>query len=95
MFFIYLLSSTTVSDLDIGDEVEFYLRKNGSKLNAENVVKLASGTIQTHTLVPYLYKGRILQPLRSINHEQEEFYGKLQVFDGKNNNESIFLKNSI
>jgi hypothetical protein len=68
--------------------VEFYLRKNGTKFNAENVVKLATGTIQTHTLVPYLYKGRVLLPLRSINQDQEEYYGKLQVCDG--NNKSIF-----
>ena len=71
-----------MQDLEIGDEVEFFLRKNGAKMNAENVVKLSAGTIQTHNLVPYLYKGRIIQPLRSVNHDQDEYYGKVQVFDG-------------
>ena len=80
----FFLSSTTaqVQDLDIGDEVEFYLRKNGAKMNAENVVKLPAGTIQTHNLVPQLYKGRVLQSLRSANHDQAEYYGKIQVCDG-------------
>jgi hypothetical protein len=34
-------------------------------------------------LVPFIYKGKILQGLRCHNHEQDECFGKVQIFDGK------------
>jgi hypothetical protein len=50
MLLTIILSSslTPVQELDIGDEVRFTIKKNINKLSAENVTKLASGTISTH-----------------------------------------------
>lgn len=58
------------SDLDVGDEVEFKInRKNKTKLCAESVTKLPSGTLikpatknQSNIVI---LKGKIVQPLRS------------------------------
>jgi cold shock CspA family protein len=84
IFFHYSSVQTSINDLDIGDEVEFKINRKtrgDQKICAESLVKLKTGTIKPNNISSTIYKGRIVQQLRShnfssnlnlINHSQEQ-----------------------
>lgn len=68
IFFHFSSVKNSINDLDIGDEVEFKVnRKNrgDQKICAESLMKLKAGTIKPNNLSTNLYKGRIVQQLKS------------------------------
>ncbi|CAF0834579.1 unnamed protein product [Brachionus calyciflorus] len=88
IFFHYSSYQDSISDLDIGDEVEFTInRKNKQKLSAENVCKIESKSPRCpNSPIPGVLKGKIIQALRShsgVNDQSNEYYGKIQVESNK------------
>lgn len=45
MFFLSSFEGNASNDLDLGDEVEYTLARKGNKMSAENIRKLAKGTV--------------------------------------------------
>ena len=44
-FFLSSFEGNASNDLDLGDEVEYTLARKGNKMSAENIRKLAKGTV--------------------------------------------------
>lgn len=73
------------NEFDIGDEVEYCTVRKNSKVSAEAVVKLPSGTLKKVEVEENICEGKVVRPLRSSNPEQEEYAGIVQVTtEGKN-----------
>lgn len=68
------------SDLNLGDEVEYSLRSKGGKISAENLLKLPQGTIPSCEILPELYQGKVLRPLRRADPQVGVFVSYFVVF---------------
>ncbi|CAF0830573.1 unnamed protein product [Didymodactylos carnosus] len=82
-----LFSSSSIAgdptQLDLGDEVEFSLRKSTGRLTAENIIKVALTVNSFYSTLPTTYHGRVVSPVRMLNNEECEVLGKIQkVTDG-------------
>ncbi|CAF0970741.1 unnamed protein product, partial [Didymodactylos carnosus] len=78
---ILFLTSSIASDpsqLDLGDEVEFSLRKSTGRLIAENILKVPSTINNFYSTLPTPYRGRVVSPVRMLNNEECEVFGKIQ-----------------
>jgi len=71
--------------LEVGQEVEYavYNREKGGKLSAEGVRALEKGTIVAPVGLPDLLTGKVVRPLRSVNPDQEEYCGLIQLCKGE------------
>lgn len=78
VFFHYSEFDGDPHDLSLGDEVEYSLRCKGSKISAESLVKLAQGTIPADEILPELYQGKVLRPLRRADPQQTEYTGLIE-----------------
>lgn len=68
IFFHFSSVQSSMNDLDVGDEVEFKINRKtrgDQKICAESLVKLKSGSIKPMNVSSAVYKGRIVQQLRS------------------------------
>jgi cold shock CspA family protein len=67
--------------LEVGQEVEYavYNREKGGKLSAEGVRALDKGTIAPPIGLADIYTGKVVRPLRSVNPDQDEYCGLIQV----------------
>lgn len=68
IFFHFSSVQSSMNDLDVGDEVEFKINRKtrgDQKICAEALVKLKSGSIKPMNVSSAVYKGRIVQQLRS------------------------------
>lgn len=63
-------------ELNVGDEVEFSLSNSSSKLIAENVRRLKTGTILSMELLPGVLDGKVV---RSCTSEQQDHFGLIQT----------------
>lgn len=84
LFFHFSSVQNASTELDVGDEVEFKINRKtrGEQKNcAESISKLNSGTIKPFSVSSAVYKGRIVQQLRShsftnnaniMNYSQEQ-----------------------
>lgn len=79
IFFHFSAFDGNINTLEIGQEVEYALSCKGSKLSAENVHKLPSGTIPGDDAMPEVLNGTVIRPVRCFNPEQEEYCGLIQV----------------
>lgn len=68
IFFHFSSVQNSINDLDVGDEVEFKINRKtrgDQKICAESLTKLKSGTIKANNISSTVYKGRVVQQLRS------------------------------
>jgi cold shock CspA family protein len=66
IFFHFSSALSSINEFEIGVEVEFTInRKNRQKICADNVLRLANGTIKLNPITKQVYKGKIVQPLKS------------------------------
>lgn len=78
VFFHYSEFDGNPSDLNLGDEIEYSLRSKGGKISAESLVKLPQGTISANEILPELYQGKVLRPLRRADPQQTEYTGLIE-----------------
>ncbi|XP_054718885.1 LOW QUALITY PROTEIN: cold shock domain-containing protein E1-like [Uloborus diversus] len=79
VFFHYSVFDGNASSLEVGQEVEYGLTHKGSKLSAECVRKLSSGTIPKEDVLPEVLNGVVLNPVRCFNPDQEFYPGKIRM----------------
>lgn len=80
-----LLCSVYESDInaaDLGTEVEYTATVKGSKLSAEHVRKLPSGTLLRETVLPDQFTGVITRSVRCLNPEQDGYPGFVKTSGG-------------
>lgn len=78
VFFHYSELDNDPNQLELGDEVQFIETKKSNKLSAEKVNKVSSSTLKDEIL-PKVYDGKVIRPMRTVDPEQEEYEGLVQV----------------
>ena len=81
IFFHFSNVEGKAEKLEVGMEVEYYVynREKGSKLSAEGVRMLEKGSIPAMEGKDELLIGKVIRPLRSVNPDQDEYSGLIQV----------------
>ncbi|XP_058828473.1 cold shock domain-containing protein E1 isoform X1 [Topomyia yanbarensis] len=84
VFFHFSNFIGNTSALELGHEVEYSLSTRsavnaGNCIPAENVKIISKGSIPQSKVLPALYNGIVLRPLRCINPDQLEYCGLVQV----------------
>ncbi|XP_055533104.1 cold shock domain-containing protein E1 isoform X2 [Wyeomyia smithii] len=84
VFFHFSNFIGNTSALELGQEVEYSLSTRsavnaGNCIPAENVKIIPKGSIPQPKILPALYNGIVLRPLRCINPDQLEYCGLVQV----------------
>jgi cold shock CspA family protein len=79
IFFHYSELDGDPNDLELGDEVQFSETKKSDKRSAENVTRVLSSTIQDENIQSKILEGVVLRPMRTVDPEQEEYEGLLQL----------------
>ena len=67
--------------LEVGMEVEYTIfnREKGGKVSAEGVKVLTKGSIPPLKAKEEVLNGKVVRPLRSVNPDQEDYCGLIQV----------------
>lgn len=67
--------------LEVGMEVEYSIfnREKGGKMSAEGVKMITKGTIAPLVGKEDIFNGKVTRPLRSVNPDQEEYCGLIQM----------------
>ncbi|XP_015783849.1 cold shock domain-containing protein E1 isoform X1 [Tetranychus urticae] len=81
VFFHYSVYDGNIQSLELGNEVEYTLSVKNSKLNAEYVKKLPSGSIPGEESEPEMLNGTVIRSVRCLNPDQDEYWGLVQVID--------------
>lgn len=89
VFFHFSNFIGNTSALELGHEVEYTLSTRtavnaGNCIPAENVKIIPKGSIPQPKILPALYNGLVLRPLRCINPDQPEYCGLVQVRNDNN-----------
>ncbi|CAF3081035.1 unnamed protein product [Rotaria socialis] len=71
--------------IDLGDEVEFSLRKNSGRLTAENILKVPAAINNFYSVLPTVYRGRVVSPVRMITNDDCEILGRIQKLTADGN----------
>jgi len=79
VFFHYSELDVDPNDLEVGDSVKYVETKKGGKRSAENVTKVLVSSIDDEDVQPTILDGVILRPMRTVDPEQEEYEGLLQL----------------
>uniref|UniRef100_UPI00398EC2EF cold shock domain-containing protein E1 isoform X4 n=1 Tax=Pristiophorus japonicus TaxID=55135 RepID=UPI00398EC2EF len=80
IFFHYSEFSGDVDELDVGDVVEYSLSKGkGNKVSAEKVTKITTVNGPSDEVYPTVYTGKVMRPLRSVDPQQAEYQGLIEV----------------
>ncbi|XP_069686488.1 RNA-binding protein Unr isoform X2 [Periplaneta americana] len=82
VFFHFSNFEGEASSLELGVEVEYNLGTRGSSgscLSAENVRVLPKGTIELPAAAGPVLEGTVVRPLRSVNPDQTQYAGLVQV----------------
>uniref|UniRef100_A0A8C4QDJ2 Cold shock domain containing E1, RNA-binding n=1 Tax=Eptatretus burgeri TaxID=7764 RepID=A0A8C4QDJ2_EPTBU len=80
IFFHYSEFSGDVSALELGDAVEFSLGKpKGNKISAERVAFMNPASVPHDEVAPTIYLGRVVRPLRSVDPQQSEYQGLIEI----------------
>ncbi|XP_026474088.1 cold shock domain-containing protein E1-like [Ctenocephalides felis] len=96
VFFHFSNFEGDTSNLDLGQEVEYILAPRGSNggsgsgscCSAENVRTIARGSIPLPEGTGPLLNGTVTRPLRSVNPDQNEYSGLIQVVSENGDKES-------
>ncbi|XP_078475931.1 cold shock domain-containing protein E1 isoform X12 [Lampetra planeri] len=80
MFFHYSEYNGDVDLLEVGDAVEYSLSKTkANKTSADKVSKITSGNVPKDDVQPTIYLGKVARPLRSVDPQQAEYQGLVEV----------------
>ncbi|XP_038675876.1 cold shock domain-containing protein E1 isoform X7 [Scyliorhinus canicula] len=80
IFFHYSEFSGDVDELDVGDVVEYSLSKGkGNKVSAEKVAKITTVNGPSDEVYPTVYSGKVVRPLRSVDPQQAEYQGLIEI----------------
>ncbi|XP_062899717.1 cold shock domain-containing protein E1 isoform X4 [Mobula hypostoma] len=80
IFFHYSEFSGDVDELEVGDIVEYSLSKGkGNKVSAEKVAKITAVNGPSDEVYPTVYTGKVLRPLRSVDPQQAEYQGLVEI----------------
>jgi len=79
IFFHYSELDGDPNDLELGDEVKYVETKKSEKRSAEKVVKVFSSSSEDDNLEPNILEGLVLRPMRTVDPEQEEYEGLIQL----------------
>jgi cold shock CspA family protein len=66
------------TQIELGDEVEFSLRKISGRLIAENILKVSSTINNFYSVLPTVHRGRVVSPVRMISNDECEIFGRIQ-----------------
>ena len=64
--------------IELGDEVEFSLRKISGRLTAENILKVSLTINNFYSILPTIHRGRVVSPVRMISNDECEILGRVQ-----------------
>lgn len=81
-FLICSIYEGDATTLELGQEVEYTLgsrNTSGSCMSAESVRPLSRGTIDLPAVTEEILEGTVVRPLRSVNPDQSEYAGLIQV----------------
>ena len=67
------------NELELADEVEFYLTKKTNKVSAEMIRRLPRGSVAPEDVLPGSLNGKVIRSLRIVNPDQDEYPGQVQV----------------
>ncbi|XP_078276983.1 cold shock domain-containing protein E1 isoform X3 [Rhinoraja longicauda] len=82
IFFHYSEFSGDVDELEVGDAVEYSSSKGkGNKVSAEKVAKITTVNDPSDEVYPTVYTGKVLRPLRSVDPQQAEYQGLVEVIE--------------
>ncbi|XP_037906912.1 cold shock domain-containing protein E1 isoform X3 [Hermetia illucens] len=87
VFFHFSNFAGNPSWLELGQEVEYNLARNGNTsasgncLPAENVRTLPKGSISHPAVLDTVHNGVVARPLRCINPDQQDYAGLIEVLD--------------
>ena len=81
IFFHFSNVESKADRLEVGLEVEYtvFNREKGGKVSAENVRLMRRGTIPSLTGTEEVLHGKVVRPLRSVNPDQTDYCGLIQV----------------
>ncbi|CAH1250850.1 CSDE1 [Branchiostoma lanceolatum] len=90
IFFHFSEFDGDITMLDLGDEVEYSTVRKNNKVSAERIFRLSPGTIVAEETDPTVLHGKVVRPLRSIDPQQPEYQGLIQLTheDGSENGEA-------
>ena len=94
IFFHFSNVETKADRLEVGLEVEYtvFNREKGGKVSAENVRLLRRGTIPPIPGKEDILHGKVVRPLRSVNPDQSDYCGLIQVKNEDGSSKYLFLK---
>ena len=81
IFFHFSNVESKADRLEVGLEVEYtvFNREKGGKVSAENVRLMRRGTIPSLSGQEEVLHGKVVRPLRSVNPDQTDYCGLIQV----------------
>ncbi|XP_033109405.1 cold shock domain-containing protein E1-like [Anneissia japonica] len=79
VFFRYSEVNGDINEFELGDEVAFTMVRRSTRVHAENIRKLAKGTLPGEVVKPDVQLGQVVRPLRNIDPQQEEYEGLVQL----------------
>jgi len=79
IFFHYSELDGDPNELELGDEVKYLETKKSEKRSAEKVAKVISSSNEHLNLEPQILEGLVLRPMRTVDPEQEEYEGLIQL----------------
>jgi len=78
VFFHFSAFEGDITDLDLGDEVDFTISRKTGKASAENIKKLPKGSVAPETVSSEVLDGIIMRCMRIVDPGQEEYPGIVQ-----------------
>jgi len=79
VFFHYSELDVDPNDIELGDGVKYVETKKGGKRSAEGVTRVQVNPVDDDDVQPTILDGVILRPMRTVDPEQEEYEGLLQL----------------
>ncbi|CAF1160122.1 unnamed protein product [Adineta ricciae] len=64
--------------IELGDELEFSVRKVSNRPVAENILKVSSTLSTLYSVLPSTHRGRVVSPVRLITIDECEILGRIQ-----------------
>eukprot|EP00058_Branchiostoma_floridae_P022320 XP_002607810.1 hypothetical protein BRAFLDRAFT_259732 [Branchiostoma floridae] len=90
IFFHFSEFDGDITMLDLGDEVEYSTVRKNNKVSAERIFRLSPGTIVAEETDPTVQHGKVVRPLRSIDPQQPEYQGLIQLTHEENGETKTF-----
>jgi len=89
VFFHYSELDIDPNDIELGDGVKYVETKKGGKRSAENVTRVMVSPVDDEDVQPTILDGVILRPMRTVDPEQEEYEGLLQLVQPDDGDEKV------